>query len=511
MHYFVDIARLRQFATVLEMRCGPRINPETRRALDLLRRGDDSLPALLELGRRGLRELFGRPETLGAEWMLFGALLWRRLLALTAREQPQPRLRLDALPPPSLAPAPQRFEAASGTHRVIAEKIAPLPFTVVPGAPRRINLLIPTVDLDHLFAGYIGKFNLARRLTERGARVRIVTVDPTPRLPRRWEHRLESYAGLAGLTSDVEFAFGRESAEIELSADDAFIATTWWTAHIARAATAGHGERRFLYLIQEYEPFTFPMGTYAALARESYEFAHYALFSTELLRDYFRRHRIGVYAPGPKTGDAASISFDNAITAVPPPSASELAARTTRRLLFYARPEPHAERNMFSLGMLALARAIADGAFQDGWELRGIGTVQPGGRLPLASGIDLELLPRTPQANYAALLREHDVGLALMYTPHPSLVPIEMASAGMLTVTNSFENKTPAVLSAISANLITAEPTIESVAGALRAAVRAVGDYERRAAGAEVCWSRDWRTSFDGRVLAQVEDFLQRG
>ena len=29
-----------------------------------------------------------------------------------------------------------------------------------------------------------------------------------------------------------------------------------------------------------------------------------------------------------------------------------------------------------------------------------------------------------------------------MYTPHPSLVPIEMASAGMLTVTNSFENKT---------------------------------------------------------------------
>ena len=29
-----------------------------------------------------------------------------------------------------------------------------------------------------------------------------------------------------------------------------------------------------------------------------------------------------------------------------------------------------------------------------------------------------------------------------MYTPHPSLVPIEMASAGMATVTNSFENKT---------------------------------------------------------------------
>ena len=48
------------------------------------------------------------------------------------------------------------------------------------------------------------------------------------------------------------------------------------------------------------------------------------------------------------------------------------------------------------------------------------------------------------------MLRDHDVGLALMYTPHPSLVPIEMASAGMLTVTNSFENKTPERMTAIS-------------------------------------------------------------
>ena len=49
-----------------------------------------------------------------------------------------------------------------------------------------------------------------------------------------------------------------------------------------------------------------------------------------------------------------------------------------------------------------------------------------------------------------------------MYTPHPSLVPIEMASAGMLTVTNSFENKTPEAMAAISPNLIAAEPTVEA-------------------------------------------------
>ena len=140
-----------------------------------------------------------------------------------------------------------------------------------------------------------------------------------------------------------------------MSRGDTLIATTWWTAHIADAALRSLDADRFLYLIQEYEPFTFPMGSYAALAAESYTFPHTAVFSTELLREYFRRHALGVYAGA--DGDASSTSFDNAITAIDPPTAAELAGRSPRRLLFYARPEPHAARNMFEVGVLALSRA----------------------------------------------------------------------------------------------------------------------------------------------------------
>ena len=129
------------------------------------------------------------------------------------------------------------------------------------------------------------------------------------------------------------------------------------------------------------------MGSWAALAEESYRFDHTALFSTELLRDFFRRREIGVYAHG---GDAASAAFQNAITAVEPPTANELAARTTRRLLFYARPEPHAERNMFELGVLAMDRALARGAFR-GWDLHGIGTVESGRRISVGGGAGLDL------------------------------------------------------------------------------------------------------------------------
>ena len=120
--------------------------------------------------------------------------------------------------------------------RAMAEKIAPLRLDVRDDAPRRINLLIPTIDLQHLFGGYIAKFNLAGRLAARGLRVRVVTVDPTPPLPSAGAREVESYSGLAGLFDAVEVAFGRETRPLEVSPADAFVATTWWTAHIADAA-----------------------------------------------------------------------------------------------------------------------------------------------------------------------------------------------------------------------------------------------------------------------------------
>ena len=510
MTYFADACRLVQFATILRMRCGDRMSGTKRRSLDRFLRSDRSRLALGRLALRAARELVGPSRTLGAEVGLFFGFAWRHLLSASSRglERPRARLRLDARPPTTLVPAPGGRGPASPAARAVADKIAPLELAVADGAPQRTNILIPTIDLDHFFGGYIAKLNLAGRLADRGMRVRIVTVDPVGTLPPSWARTLESYSGIAGLFDRVEVVFGRESHGVEVSRSDRFVATTWWTAHVARSALRSLGRTRFLYLIQEHEPFTFPMGTFAALASESYRLPHFALFSSELLRDYFRRRGIGVYADGAGPGDQASAAFENAITPVTPPPAAELARREMRRVLFYARPEPHASRNMFELGVLALTRAVEEGAFQGGWQLYGIGTVTARSRVELSGGVALELLPRRDQAGYARLLREHDVGLALMYTPHPSLVPIEMAAAGMLTVTNSFENKTAEAMSAISSNLITAEPTLDAVAGGLREAAAGVHDFERRARGSEVNWSRDWRRSFDDELMARVEGFL---
>jgi hypothetical protein len=288
------------------------------------------------------------------------------------------------------------------------------------------------------------------------------------------------------------------------------VATTWWTAHVARAAVAETERERFLYLIQEYEPFTFEMGSYAALAMETYRFPHCALFSTEFLSRFFAAHGFGVFAAGAEQGERDSASFRNAITPAAPPSAAELDARETRRVLFYARAEQHARRNMFELGLLALSAAIERGAFDASWEFFGVGSVSGRSRVPLPRGAELVIHPRMDQADYGRMLAGHDVGLALMFTPHPSLVPLEMASAGLLTVTNTYDTKTAADLEALSGNLIAAEPTIEGVAAGLATAVGRAGDGGARVAGATVEWSTDWKDSFGDPLIAQVSGLLDR-
>jgi len=72
-----------------------------------------------------------------------------------------------------------------------------------------------------------------------------------------------------------------------------------------------------------------------------------------------------VFAGG-SDGEAGSASFQNAITAVPGPTAAELSARADGGCLFYARPEAHAARNLFELGVLSLARAVAEGRSRGG-------------------------------------------------------------------------------------------------------------------------------------------------
>ncbi len=389
----------------------------------------------------------------------------------------------------------------------ISEKLQPLKVEADPEQPVRVEIIHPAVDLTHFFGGFIAIFNLARRLGEVGYRVRVVTLEPLD-LPPEWRSRVAAYEGVGDSVRNLEVIDGSDRSQaIAMNPEDRLIATHWTAAHVA-AAAADHLDRgSFTYLIQEYEPLTFPMGSAAALAEQSYDLDHSAIFSTEFLRDYFREQELGVYRPdGP--GEEAAVVFRNAITPSAPITSGELQGRDRRRLLFYARPEAHAERNLFELGIMALDRALAAGHFK-GWDIAGIGNLEGSGELLLpVSQARMRMLPRVPQKDYADTLRQFDVGLALMYTPHPSLVPIEMAAAGLVTVTNTYANKDRAGLEAISANLIAAEPRIDQLEEALDAAEVMSRDFEARVAGSEVEWPDGWDEALDEAVMERIAQLL---
>jgi hypothetical protein len=83
-----------------------------------------------------------------------------------------------------------------------------------------------------------------------------------------------------------------------------------------------------------------------------------------------------------------------------------------------------------------------------------------------------------------------------------------MASAGMVTVTNSYANKTPEALAQISPNLMVGEPTREGLREAMRAAFARAGDFEGRVAGAALDWPSDWGDSLDESVLERLQNFI---
>ncbi|WP_152536284.1 glycosyltransferase [Mesorhizobium loti] len=391
----------------------------------------------------------------------------------------------------------------------IFHNIEALSLRVSKREPKRVNILLATIDFKYIFGGYIGMFSLALRLRREGFLVRIVTLEYTELDMALARERIKGYPCVENLFDEIEIENRHDrKEELLVNPDDRFIATNGWGAHVAHHASHQLGQDRFMFMVQEYEPYFLPMNTIAALFQQSYRFPQFQLFSTSLLRDFFRQNKIGVFSqPGADRNHAV---FRNAIQKFTP-SKDDMLDRE-RRILFYARPEAHASRNLFELGMMALAELARSPDFDaDKWKFYGMGSIGGASKIRLGRGVVMEMMPKTDLQTYCERLPHHDVGLSLMLTPHPSLVPLEMASAGMWTVTNTFENKTAKSLRDISTNLIAVEPTLEGVVAGLKDAISRVDQYDLRLQGSHLDWPTDWNDAFSNATMKKMVDFLSNG
>jgi hypothetical protein len=377
----------------------------------------------------------------------------------------------------------------------LERKIAPLRITRTAARAGTINLLISSIEQQVRFAGVSAVVDLAARLADEGHHARIVVLDDRPATDMHLPGGVELFD-----------ATDRRSP-LEVSDEDRFVATSVWSAHVASRAADELGGPCIVFVIQEDEQLFYPSGSYLALAEQAYRLPHMALFSTELLRDWFRLQRRGVFSAGVDV--AQELVFRNAMVDPGKLNPAMLRTRSPHGLLFYARSGSTEARNLFELALLGLRQAISDGVFVGDWRFTGVGAPQEE-ILTLPDGSALHLHPRQDRGLYRAMLRGHDVGLALMHSPHPSMVPIEMAAAGMVTVTSLFGNKDAQSLTSISPNIRGCEPTVDGVAAALRLAVDATAAIDARIRGAEIDWPTSAQTAFPPELIAQVSEQLSR-
>ena len=396
-----------------------------------------------------------------------------------------------------------------GMVRLVKKMIAPLLLDVSDDEPKRINIVMATVDFNYIFGGYLAMFNLAMRIGQFGNKVRIVIVEPCDYQPDRWRKQILAYPGLEDLFDLVETSYHNDrNIPLRVNPEDIFIATSCWTAHIASQSAKSLNNKKFIFFAQEYEPIFFPMGSTHALSHQSYFLPQFTIFSTEFLRQYFRNHKIGIYKNSATEGDANSLVINNAINPFVV-SIDDISERRKRKFLFYARPEAHAARNLYELGILGLENAIQQGVFSDEWEFYGIGTIGNNRQLPLGNRYQLTLLPKVSLKEYLDLIPTFDLGMSLMLSPHPSLVPLEMAAAGIPVITNVYENKTEFELKKISSNLIGVEPTIDGISQGLKVGVLKVYKYSERIAGARINWPTNWDQVFDKNFETDLNTMLR--
>ena len=368
----------------------------------------------------------------------------------------------------------------------------------------RLNVLVPGLAMRHLSGGPNTALEIAGRLALSGVRVRLISTESAfDENPAPFRAHMRGLLG-TDLPADVQLVSANDRAvPLAIGARDLFMATAWWTAQQAKYAVRQTEHSRFVYLIQDYEPLFHPASTQQALAAETYSLDHLPVVNSQWLHEFLVRERIGRFA------DPAfverSLVFQPAVDRTLFFPAFDRSTRARRRLLFYARPT-NGLRNLFELGVAALEKAVTDGTLDpERWELVGMGESFPA--VSLGRGATLVPAPWLDLAGYAQQMRESDILLSLMLSPHPSYPPLEMAACGGLAVTTAFANKTPEALAELSANIIGIPPTLEGISEGLEAAVARLDDVEGRRAAAAINLPASWRSSM-AEVVPRLFDEL---
>ncbi len=218
---------------------------------------------------------------------------------------------------------------------MLEEKIRPVQVRVNDRSLPRANVFVPTLDLSIFFGGYIAFFHFLSRLSEAGVRLRFVVMEDAKSSQSWFLSGIRDRPRWMTAFSSAEFVnLAQGKSVLEISRNDACIAYSCWTAYAASSVSAATNNPKFGFFIQEYEPAFHAYDLLHFLTTAAYDLPHVAIFNTSTLKNYFKKHKIGVF----QNAASSALSFEHAIQTV-----KQRERGASRKLIFYARPEAHAE------------------------------------------------------------------------------------------------------------------------------------------------------------------------
>ncbi len=344
-----------------------------------------------------------------------------------------------------------------------------------PSVPR-ISLVTDSIGSESLFGG-VGTALLfsAHLANQMNATLRVVTRTEVPSPANAWQI-LNAYG--VELRQEIQFAFAPLKSDeteapsaveavpgLDIHPDEIFVTTSWWTT---AATLPSVPAASIIYLLQEDERMFYPFGEdrvhcERVLRNQNIRF----VVNTRLLYDHLMA--TGLEHLG-RNGFWFEPAFPKSLFHPRPREAGG-----KKRFFFYARPNN--PRNLFQIGLGIIDRAVNEGILDlEQWEIFLVGKDIP--LVKFGAGYTPHRCEGLGWEAYADLAGTIDLGLSLMYTPHPSYPPFDLAASGAVVVTNSFANKQD--LSNYSPNIICAELETRALLDALRAGVAIANDNETR-------------------------------
>lgn len=343
------------------------------------------------------------------------------------------------------------------------EYITPLnPAMPAVGSHPTVTLFLPTLDDSSFFGGTATALVVAAKIAKHQKRkLRIIQTLKTGRIDSLVPFFKQE--GVAMKDEDIKIISVAERAYnrygyISMLPDDIFIASAWWDAYLISQLPL---TRKFIYLIQDFEPIFYNNSDRYVLAESTYKTdAFVPLCNTKLMHEFMIERAYPAFKKGP------SHYFEPAVSRLKNGGVETKPIGSKKRLFIYGRPNVH--RNLFFSALESLDYAFKAGFLNPNeWECYMAGQ----NNLPdidLPSRVQIKNLGKMSMSNYVSFSKTVDLAISPMMAPHPNYPTLEFASIGTAVVTTKYANKQS--LDSYSKNIIVSDIGIESMAGAIKRA-----------------------------------------